>query len=188
MNAKIQFNDHDALLVVDMQNDFCPGGALAVPQGDAVIPVLNEAIAEARKAGVPIFASRDWHTVDHVSFEQQGGPWPVHCVQDTDGARYHPDVDIDDRAIRISKGTRFDKDAYSAFDNTGLGYYLKQRGVKRVWIGGLAQDVCVLKTTLASVEEGFETFLMQSATRPVDPQKGDEAIEEMRRAGAHIVD
>lgn len=188
MNPDIQFTENDALLVVDMQNDFCPGGALAVPQGDSVIPVLNDCIAAAREAGIPIFASRDWHTVDHVSFEPQGGPWPEHCVQDTDGARYHPDLNIGDDVIRVSKGTRFDQDAYSAFDNTGLAYYLRNKGVKRVWIGGLAQDVCVLKTTQASAEEGFETFLIRSATRPVDPQKGEQALEEMRQVGATLID
>lgn len=188
MNPDIHLSEKDALLVVDVQNDFCPGGALAVPQGDSVIPVLNNWIASAREAGIPVLASRDWHTVEHVSFEAQGGPWPEHCVQDTDGARYHPDLNIDDEVVRISKGTRFDADAYSAFDNTGLANYLKDKGVKRLWIGGLAQDVCVLKTTLASVEEDFETFLIRSATKPVDPRQGEEALEEMKNAGAKIVD
>lgn len=178
----------DALLIVDVQNDFCPGGALAVPDGDAVVPVLNHWITVAREAGTPIFASRDWHPVDHISFEQQGGPWPVHCVQDSEGARFHPDLELPDDAIRVSKGTAFDADAYSAFDGTGLAGYLRQREVKRLWIGGLAEDVCVLATVKDACSEGFDTHLIADATRPVEPDKSARVRGEMQEAGAVLED
>lgn len=174
----------DALLIVDVQNDFCPGGALAVPDGDAVVPVLNHWITVAREVGIPIFASRDWHPVDHISFEQQGGPWPVHCLQDSEGARFHPALELPDDAIRVSKATAFDADAYSAFDGTGLAGYLRQREVKRLWIGGLAEDVCVLATVKDACSEGFETHLIADATRPVDSDKSARVRDEMREAGA----
>lgn len=178
----------DALLIVDVQNDFCPGGALAVPEGDAVVPVLNHWITVAREAGIPIFASRDWHPVDHISFEQQGGPWPVHCVQDSEGARFHPDLELPDDAIRVSKGTAFDADAYSAFDGTGLAGYLRQREVKRLWVGGLAEDVCVLATVKDACAEGFDTHLIADATRAVDPDRSARVRGEMQDAGAVLED
>lgn len=177
----------DALLIVDVQNDFCPGGALAVKDGDAVVPELNHWIAAARRAGIPIIASRDWHPVDHVSFAHQGGPWPVHCVQDTEGARFHPDLELPDTTIRVSKGTAFDRDAYSAFDSTGLAGYLRQLEVNRLWIGGLAEDVCVLATVKDGCAEGFETHLILSATRAVNPDQEAAVLEDMRRAGALMV-
>ncbi|HYW04153.1 MAG TPA: nicotinamidase [Gammaproteobacteria bacterium] len=174
----------DALFLVDVQNDFCPGGSLAVAGGDRIIPVLNRWIAAAREAGVPVFASRDWHPVDHISFREQGGPWPPHCIQDTRGAAFHPDLALPDDAIRVSKGTRFDQDAYSAFENTGLHGYLEKRGIHRLWLGGLAQDVCVRDTVLAACRHGLEVRLITAATRPVDADAGRRALEEMREAGA----
>lgn len=176
----------DALLIVDVQNDFCPGGALAVEDGDAVVPVLNHWIDAARKSEIPIIASRDWHPVDHVSFASQGGPWPVHCVQDTDGARFHPALELPDDAIRVSKGTAFDRDAYSAFDGTGLAGYLRQLGIKRLWTGGLALDVCVLATVRDACSEGFETHLVSAATRAVEPDRSQAVVNDMRQAGAVV--
>lgn len=174
----------DALLVVDVQNDFCPGGALAVDGGDAVIPVLNRWIGSAREAGIPVIASRDWHPVDHVSFRAQGGPWPEHCVQDTHGARFHPDLALPDDAVRVSKGTAFDRDAYSAFDGTGLAGFLHKQGIQRLWVGGLAQDVCVLATVKDACKAGFQTHLIGNATRAVEPDRSRQVLEEMRKAGA----
>ncbi len=174
----------DAVLAVDVQNDFCPGGALAVEDGDKVVPVLNRWIEAAQKKGVPVVASRDWHTLSHCSFKAQGGPWPEHCVQDTHGAEYHPDLALPADAVRVSKGTAFDKDAYSAFDGTGLAGYLKDRGIERLWIGGLAQDVCVLETVKEACHHGFETHVLVPATRPVDPDKADIVLREMREVGA----
>lgn len=186
MTIAERFADGDALFLVDVQNDFCPGGALPVADGDRIIPVLNCWLAAARAARVPVFASRDWHPVDHVSFREQGGPWPPHCIQDTPGAAFHPDLELPPDAVRVSKGTRFDQDAYSAFENTGLDVYLARRGIRRLWLGGLALDVCVRDTVLAAREHGLEVHLIAAATRPVDAGAGRRALEEMRRAGAVI--
>jgi len=173
----------DAVLVIDVQNDFCPGGALAIPDGDQVVAPLNRWIAAAHAAGVPVYASRDWHPANHLSFAPQGGPWPPHCVQDTPGAAFHPCLELGERAIIVTKGTRFDKDQYSAFDETGLAEELKRAGVKRVWIGGLAQDVCVKASAIDAAKAGFEVHLIPGASLPVTPEGGAEACEEMRAAG-----
>lgn len=173
----------DALLVVDVQPDFCPGGALPVEDGDQVVPVLNRWMAAAAERGLVVCASRDWHPPGHPSFEAQGGPWPAHCVQDTPGAAYHPDLEMPGETELISKGTRLDRDQTSAFDETGLATYLRERGVRRLWLGGLAEDVCVRATALDGRREGFEVHLIPDATRPVSEQGGSEARDEMRGAG-----
>jgi len=174
----------DALIIVDVQNDFCPGGALPIDDGDAVVPVLNRWIAAALDAHVPIYASRDWHPAGHRSFKESGGEWPAHCLQDSDGARFHPDLRLPASAILVTKGVRFDKDQYSAFDDTGLATELRNRQVRRVWVGGLAQDVCVRATVLGAREEGFEAVVIGDATRPVTRARGASASDEMRLAGA----
>lgn len=176
----------DALLLVDVQNDFCAGGSLPVPDGDAVVPVLNRWIVAAKETGVPIFASRDWHPVGHCSFRQHGGPWPTHCVQDTEGAAFHPELNLPETAIRVSKGTAFNKDNYSAFDGTGLDEFMRRLNIRRLWIGGLAQDVCVLHTVTDACKAGFEAHLIANATRPVYPQRSEETLAEMRHAGAVV--
>lgn len=176
----------DALIVVDIQNDFCPGGALAIAGGDAVVAVLNRWIAQALKKHAPIYASRDWHPAGHVSFASDGGPWPAHCVEDTPGAKFHPQLNVPPGAKVVTKGVRFDKDQYSVFDETGLAHELRRRGVQRVWIGGLALDVCVKATALDAVREGFETHVILSACRPVTRESGRSAVEEMRNAGVFI--
>ena len=173
----------DALLIVDVQNDFCPGGALPIEEGDAVVTVLNGWIAAARAAGVPVYASRDWHPPNHPSFATEGGPWPVHCVQDTEGAAFHPDLALPADAVPVAKGTRFDKDQYSAFDETGLSAELARRGVRRVWIGGLALDICVKATALDAAAAGIEAHLIADASRPVTAEGGAEALREMAAAG-----
>lgn len=177
----------DALIVVDVQRDFCPGGTLAVPGGDEVVPVLNGWIAEAQRAGIPLFFSRDWHPQNHPSFEAAGGPWPPHCLQGSEGARFHPELEVPESARVVTKGVRFDKDQNSAFDDTGLAVELRRLGVKRLWVGGLAEDVCVKATVLDGLKEGFEVHVIQAATRPVEAEKGGRAREEMRRSGAQIV-
>ena len=184
--AESPLRSGDALLIVDVQNDFCPGGALPISHGDAVIPVLNQWMADARQQAVPIIASRDWHPVEHCSFSDQGGPWPAHCIQDTPGARFHPDLQLPDDAVRVSKGVRFDTDAYSAFDGTGLASWLRRHRIRRLWVGGLAEDVCVEATVVAACNEGFETLLIRDATRPVDADQGEKAVEAMQRAGAQV--
>jgi len=177
----------DALLVVDMQKDFCPGGALPVEGGDAVVPVLNKWIDFSRAAGRPVYFSRDWHPAHHISFKDQGGPWPPHCLQDSDGAAFHPKLHVPEDAVKISKGIRLDKDQYSAFDDTGLGEAMRQAGVKRVWIGGLARDVCVRASVLDGLKEGFQVNLLGDAAKPITPEGGDKADKEMTSAGAVIV-
>lgn len=178
----------DALIVVDVQNDFCPGGALPVPEGDRVVPLINRCIAAAREAAVPVVASRDWHPLGHPSFQEQGGPWPPHCVQDTPGAAFHADLELPDDVIKVSKGVRFDKDQYSALDDTGLGMYLRDRGVRRLWLTGLALDVCVRATALAAAEEGFDVCLVEDGTRAIEAEGARRTLEEARAAGIAVAD
>ena len=175
----------DALLIVDVQNDFCPGGALAVPQGDAVVPVLNRWIAEAEAGRVPVFASRDWHPENHISFKQRGGPWPPHCVQGTPGAAFHPGLRLPRNVEIVSKAENPDEDSYSAFGGTNLADRLRRAGVKSIWIGGLAEDYCVRATALDAINQGFKVHLISGATRAVNvhPGDGERALEEVRRAG-----
>jgi nicotinamidase/pyrazinamidase len=180
------FQSGDALIVVDVQPDFCPGGALPIAHGDEVVPVLNQAIEAATRAGVPVFASRDWHPLGHPSFAAQGGPWPVHCVQDTPGAAFHPDLRLPADVRVVTKGTRFDKDQYSAFDETGLAAELRREGVRRVWIGGLAEDVCVRATALDAAKEGLEVHVLAAGTRPVTPEGGAKARNDLRAAGVTV--
>jgi nicotinamidase/pyrazinamidase len=177
----------DALIIVDVQKDFCPGGALPIENGDKVVPILNRWIAAAVAKGVPIYASRDWHPLGHISFTERGGPWPPHCIQDSDGARFHPDLKLPDSVIKVTKGVRFDQDQNSAFDQTGLAKQLRKDGIQRLVVGGLAQDVCVLATVLDARKEGFEVVLISDATRPVTVQGGEEARRKMRESGAQFV-
>jgi nicotinamidase/pyrazinamidase len=172
----------DALVIVDVQNDFCPGGALAVAGGDEVVPVLNRWIEAAREGGAQVIASRDWHPRGHVSFQDRGGPWPAHCVQDTWGAAFHPELSLPPDTLVITKGADRDRDNYSAFRGTGLADTLRGRNVRRVWVGGLALDVCVRATVLDALKDGFEVHLIQDATRPVEAAGGRRAVEEMRTA------
>lgn len=176
----------DALLIVDVQNDFCPGGALAVPEGDQVVPVLNRWIEEARQQSIPIFFSRDWHPETHISFKERGGPWPPHCVQGTIGAAFHSGLSFPPNAEVISKGHRLDEDSYSAFGGTNLNEKLKAAGIKRLWLGGLTQDYCVRETSLDAIRAGFEVHVIVDATRAVNvnPDDGRHALEEVERAGA----
>lgn len=176
----------DALLVVDVQPDFCPGGALPVPAGDAVIPVLNRWLAAAADRGVPVYASRDWHPRGHPSFAEAGGPWPPHCVQDTPGAAYHPALRLPPDTMRVAKGTRLDRDQRSAFDETGLAHHMRERHVRRLWVGGLALDVCVRASVLDACREGFETHVLVEATRAIDREQGRRALREMGGAGAIV--
>ena len=185
---EIPLRSGDALVLVDVQRDFCAGGALAVPGGDEVVPVLNRWIEEAARVGAPVYASRDWHPVDHVSFQAQGGPWPPHCVRDTLGAELHPDLALPTLATVVSKGTTPDRDAYSAFAGTDLAEHLRNDSVSRVWVGGLALDYCVKATVLDAIGEGLEVHLIPDGTRPVNvqPHDGDAALAEMEAAGAHL--
>jgi nicotinamidase/pyrazinamidase len=171
------------MLIIDVQNDFCPGGALPVADGDAVVPVLNRWLAAARKKRIPVYASRDWHPAGHLSFTERGGDWPAHCIQDTPGAAFHADLDLPNDVVKIAKGIRFDKDQYSAFDDTGLAKRLRDDGIDRLWVGGLAQDVCVEATVLEGCAAGLEMHVIQDATRPITPEGGEAANRSMRDAG-----
>ena len=177
-----------ALIVVDVQNDFCPGGTLAVPHGDEVVEPLNEAIDEFLERGEPVYKSRDWHPPMTKHFEKDGGVWPVHCVQNTKGAEFHPALRNDPRITVISKGLG-DTDCYSAFDETDLLDQLHRQNVEEVVVGGLATDYCVKSTVLDALKCGFKVKALKNAMRAVDVQPGDgeRAIEEMRAAGAEII-
>ena len=177
-----------ALIVVDVQNDFCPGGTLAVAQGDEVVAPLNELIDEFLERGDPVYKSRDWHPPETKHFEAYGGTWPVHCVQNTRGAEFHPQLRDDRRIQVISKGLG-DTDCYSAFDETDLAAQLRDQGVQEVLVGGLATDYCVKNTVLDALKHGFEVKALKNAMRAVElnPGDGERAIDEMRAAGAQIV-
>jgi nicotinamidase/pyrazinamidase len=181
-------NPKQALIVVDVQNDFCPGGALAVAHGDEVVEPWNQVIDACRERGAPIYKSRDWHQPTTKHFKAYGGTWPVHCVQNTRGAEFHPALRDDPRMKVISKGLG-DTDCYSAFDETDLAAQLRDQAVEEVIIGGLATDYCVKNTVLDALKHGFKVKALKNAMRAVDlqPGDGDRAIEEMRAAGADIV-
>jgi nicotinamidase/pyrazinamidase len=176
-----------ALIVVDVQNDFCPGGTLAVAHGDEVVAPLNKLIEEFLERGEPVFKSRDWHPEKTKHFTAYGGTWPVHCVQNTKGAEFHPQL-IDDLHIRVVSKGLGDTDCYSAFDETDLALQLHRLGVEEVWIGGLATDYCVKSTVIDALKEGFKVRALKDAMRAVEINPGDgaRAIEEMRQAGAEI--
>lgn len=175
----------DALIVVDVQNDFCPGGALAVPHGDDVVEVINE-LAPLFSV---VFATQDYHPSGHSSFTDQGGPWPVHCVEGTKGAEFHPDLDTSRFDEVFRKGTDPDTDGYSGFAGTDLADRLFARGVDRVFVTGLATDYCVRATALEAIENGFDCVVVRDAIRAVDvrPGDGDRAIAEIETAGADLV-
>lgn len=176
----------DALIVVDVQNDFLPGGSLAVPCGDEVVPVLNRYLAAFAAKGLPIYATRDWHPANHCSFKARGGPWPPHCVAGSGGAQFAPGLKPPPQTTVISKADTPDKDAYSGFEDTDLDRRLRAQDVRRVFVGGLATDYCVLNTVRDARRLGYETFLLTDAVRAVNvnPDDGRNAEAEMRRLGA----
>ena len=178
-----------ALIVVDVQNDFCPRGSLAVVNGDKVVGPLNKLMNEFLDRGEPVFKTRDWHPAKTKHFKAYGGTWPVHCVQGTRGAEFHPDLLDDPRITIISKGIDEQADGYSGFDGTNLARLLREEEVEEIWVGGLATDYCVKHTVLDARREGFQVKALADAMRPVneDANDGAEAIEEMRAAGAEIV-
>jgi len=178
-----------ALIVVDVQNDFCPGGSLAVSHGDEVVAPLNELMKQFLDRGEPVYKTRDWHPAQTKHFQAYGGIWPVHCVQETRGAEFHPDLLDDPRATIISKGIDESADGYSGFDGTNLARLLREEGVSEVWVGGLATDYCVKHTVLDALREGFQVKALADAMRPVNvnSEDGAKAIAKMREAGAEII-
>lgn len=177
----------DALLIVDVQNDFCPGGALPVPHGDRVVPVLNRWIGTAVARGLRVYASRDWHPVGHPSFREEGGAWPVHCLQDSTGAAFHPSLELPASVVVVTKGTRFDHDQYSAFHDTGLHERLVRDGVERIWIGGLAQDVCVAASAMDARRNGYDVLLIPDGSLPVEPGASPSVLDDLRGAGVTVL-
>ena len=186
--------EQTALLVVDVQNDFCPGGSLGVAAGDEVVPVLNEYISRFAREGRPVIISRDWHPPETTHFRTLGGPWPPHCVQGTRGAEFHPRLEIPATAVIVSKGMGPSEDGYSAFvgrDERGrpLADLLRELGAERVVIGGLATDYCVVNSVLEAREAGFAVDVIERGIRGVDVTPGDSerAVERMRTAGARFI-
>jgi len=176
----------DALLVVDVQVDFLPGGALAVPAGDEVVPVLNRQLQLFRAAGRPVVLTRDWHPEDHRSFQARGGPWPPHCVRGTPGAAFAPGLEVPAEARLVSKATGRDEEAYSGFGGTDLHPWLQAQGVRRLFVGGLATDYCVLATVRDALGLGYAVVLLLDSVRAVDVTSGDgeRAVAEMFSLGA----
>jgi nicotinamidase/pyrazinamidase len=181
----IDVMDTDALIVVDVQNDFCPGGALAVPEGDTVVPVINNLMPRFDH----VLATQDFHPPGHSSFVEQGGPWPVHCVQGTNGAALHPDLNEGSLDEIVQKGTDPATDGYSGFAGTDLAQRLRDRGIRRVFVTGLATDYCVRATAVEAIEQGFDVVVLTDAIRAVDVDAGDgeRALAEMEQAGANLL-
>ncbi|MEA2407122.1 MAG: nicotinamidase/pyrazinamidase [Thermoleophilaceae bacterium] len=176
----------EALIVVDFQNDFTPGGALAVRDGDSIAARVNELAADPRFELV--VATRDWHPADHGSFEERGGPWPVHCVQGTEGAELHPSLESERVDVVIDKGTDPGTEGYSGFEGTALGELLRERGIDRVTVVGLATDYCVKNTALDALRQGLDVTVDSEGVRGVDVADGDSerALDELRSAGATV--
>jgi nicotinamidase/pyrazinamidase len=188
--TKIEPSQGDALIIVDVQYDFLPGGALAVPESDQILPVLNKYIEIFEKRGLPIYMTRDWHPANHCSFKEYGGPWPSHCVIDTRGAAFAEDLKFSSRAIVISKATTPERECYSDFGTTNFEASLRATGVGRLFVGGLATDYCVLNTVKDALGLGFTTFLLRDAIRGVNVQPDDsrKAEQEMIRLGARSIE
>lgn len=188
------FTPGSALLIVDVQNDFCAGGRLAVPGGDDVVPVCNAAASRAAEAGAPVFASRDWHPDESPHFAGQGGAWPVHCVQGTRGARLHPDLMLPGSARIVTKGdSPDDPHGYDAFDGhlddgTGLAAALRARGVHHLVVVGLATDYCVKNSVLGARRAGFDVTVLTDGIRGVDLAAGDSAraLDDITASGATL--
>ncbi|WP_457625265.1 bifunctional nicotinamidase/pyrazinamidase [Persephonella sp.] len=187
---RVKITELDALIIVDMQNDFMPGGALPVPEGDKIVPVLNRYIETFSSNGNPVFFTRDWHPEDHISFKGYGGIWPPHCVQGTKGAEFHPELKIPyDNKFIISKGNSRDFDAYSGFQGTVLDDLLKERGIKRIFVGGVATDYCVKNTALGGLNLGYQVFILEDGIKGVDLNKGDseKALSMLLKKGAILI-
>ena len=186
--AKGALRKGDVLVLVDVQNDFVDG-SLAVPDAPAIIAPLNRYIALFSKRGLRIVATRDWHPASHMSFREQGGSWPPHCVANTPGAKFAPGLRLPEGTWLVSKATAPFREAYSAFEGTDFALRLKRLGAHRLFVGGLATDYCVLRTVLDSLAQGYETLVLTDAIRAVNvkPGDGEEAEEAMLAEGAHFV-
>jgi nicotinamidase/pyrazinamidase len=186
LKEEISVSPKDALIIVDVQKDFLPGGSLPVPSGEEVIPALNDYISLFKMAKANVFATRDWHPPDHMSFKEFGGPWPPHCVQETEGAQFHPDLKLPENVRVISHSMGPKRESYSGFDGTTLADELRERGVSRIFVGGLATDYCVKNTVLDGLAVEFEVALLTDASRGINVKADDseKAILAMRAGGA----
>ncbi len=180
----------DALIVVDLQRDFLPGGALGVAQGDRVLAAINDYLALFVARQLPVFATRDWHPAGHCSFVERGGPWPPHCIAGSAGAAFGDGLELPAEAVVVSKATTAERDAYSGFEGTDLQEQLQRACVSRLFIGGLATDYCVLQTVMDARSLGFDVVVLRDAIAAVDayPGDGERAIDQMRGAGALLTD
>ena len=181
-----QPDDKSVLLLADLQVDFCPGGALGVPGGDEIIQTVNDYVRFFFSRRLPIIATRDWHPPNHCSFQEQGGPWPVHCLQTSRGAQFHPDLIVPPGTTIVSKATDPKKEAYSAFEGTTLEERLRDMNADTLYVSGLATDYCVKQTVLDACRLGFRVVVLEDAVRGIDAAPGDckRAIGEMCSAGA----
>lgn len=182
----IVLNSGDALIVLDVQNDFLLGGRLAVPGGNEIIPLLNRYISYFDAHKLPIFATRDWHPANHCSFQQQGGLWPPHCIAESEGAAFHPNLELPVDIHIISKATAQEKNAYSGFADTQLNTLLQSFGIHRVFIGGIATEYCVLNTVKDALRLHYITYVLEDAICAINkqPEDGLHAIEKMTHLGA----
>lgn len=194
MNWQQMLKTGDALLAVDIQNDFCTGGSLAVPDAEEVIPQVNAALEVASAKGLPCFASRDFHPQNHCSFVEYGGIWPSHCVQNTYGAEFNSMLSFPDNVIIVNKAVKVDEEQYSALsgilqDKAGLSLlqYLKKQSIQRIWLVGLALDYCVRETALDLVQAGFNTLIALPATRAIDKSKTPRLLQEFIKHGISII-
>ena len=184
----VQPQPGDALLVVDMQNDFHAGGSLSVPDAEAIIAPVNSYLELFARAGLPIYASRDYHPADHTSFVANGGQWPAHCVAGSNGAEFHPGMVLPPGTIIISKGCDSAREAYSAMDSTPLTDELKRQGVRQVFVCGLATDYCVFASARDLLAAGYQVVVLTDAIRGVDVQPGDSdrALAALAERGATL--
>jgi len=188
VSEQISVRDGDALLIVDVQNDFLPGGSLGVPGGDEVVAPLARCIDVFHQHGQPIYATRDWHPADHCSFQAQGGPWLPHCVQGTPGAEFASGLGLPAFAMVVAKASDSAKDAYSGFEGTNLAFQLMMYGVKRLFVGGLATDSCVLATVRDALKQGLQVYVLSDAVRAVNAADGERAVAEMTGLGVQFVE
>lgn len=186
----VNITDGDAIVVVDLQNDFLSGGSLAVSGGDEIVPVINQYIFLFYSKDLPIYTTQDWHPPDHCSFKEEGGIWPVHCVAGTHGSLFPKGLKLPDSAVAILTAVDRKAEAYSGFEGTDLNTRLRSAKVKRLFIGGIATDYCVLNTVKDALQNGFEVFLLLDAVRAVnvEPDDGKRAIDEMLALGAVAIE
>ncbi len=176
-----------ALIIVDVQRDFMPGGVLPVPSGYTIIKPINTLVVSFKDKGLPIILTRDWHPTNHISFESRGGPWPPHCIKNTKGAQFHPDLEVPKEAIIVSKATEEDMEAYSGFQGTSLDAILREKKIKRLFVGGVAIEYCIKATVLDALKLGYEVIVVKEAIKGIDKGEERKAEEEMLDRGAIFV-